>query len=359
MSDESADKTEEPTAKRQSKFREEGQVPQSRDIAGVAVLTGATILAVMILPLAFDKMRSFIEQCAAGMDQLTHGDPRTQLPLAIYAMTSAFVGIAGPFLALSFVLSISAGLAQTGGNITDQALKLRFNFLNPAQAFSKIFSKGQGAVQLLLALGKTLALGFAVFAIIAPAFDTLAPLFGVSLLAMLQHFYLLNLKLIVTALLGAAVLAAIDYWVTYRRIHEEMKMTKQEVKDEFKQMEGNPEIKRKIRARMARIGRNRMLAQVAKASVVVVNPTHYAVALTYRPGLDAAPVLTAKGKDALAKKIRDIARRNQVPIVANPPVARMLFRLGKVGQAIPLELFDVVARVLAYIYRMRDESNLG
>ena len=129
-------------------------------------------------------------------------------------------------------------------------------------------------------------------------------------------------------------------------------MTKQEVKDELKQQEGDPLVRQRMRTRMRQIGRNRMLAAVRTASVVIVNPTHYAVALAYDPETGGAPKLVAKGIDHLAAKIREEARKHQIPIVANPPVARAIHAAGKVGREIPAELFEVVARVLAYVYRM-------
>jgi flagellar biosynthetic protein FlhB len=137
-------------------------------------------------------------------------------------------------------------------------------------------------------------------------------------------------------------------------VYEQMKMSKQEVKDEMKQQEGDPHVKGRLRQRMREIGRNQMIAATRKADVVVVNPTHYAVALEYKFGQAGAPTLLAKGTDEVAARIREIARKHQIPIVSNPPVARAIHATARVGQEVPPQLYEMVARVLAYLYRLRN-----
>ena len=164
------------------------------------------------------------------------------------------------------------------------------------------------------------------------------------------------LKLFIVGVLAATALAIIDYVLARMRIHKQMKMTKQEIKDEHKQQEGDPLVKGRMRQRMRQIGQNRMLAETANADVVVVNPTHYAVALAYDPNVDDAPRVLSKGKDNVALRIREIARKNQIPIIANPPVARALHEFGRIGEVVPGELYAMVARVLAYLYRMTQRA---
>ena len=271
---------------------------------------------------------------------------------ALKAMLWAVAPIAGT----SLVLAVAAGVSQTGGNVSFKAMRFKAENFNIFASIKRILFSASTLQQILLSIAKATFLGVSLYLVLANALPELTQLAGLELTSGLRIVGETILKITLVALGGAALLAAVDYWLSHRRLHEQMKMTKQEVKDEHKQAEGDPQIKRQIRIRMMQLGQNRMLANVAKSDVVVVNPTHYAIALAYDPQVDDAPRLVAKGKDKVAAKIREIARKHQIPIVANPPVARAIFAGAEVGEAIPAELYEMVAKVLAYLYRITGKA---
>jgi flagellar biosynthetic protein FlhB len=224
----------------------------------------------------------------------------------------------------------------------------------PFSGLRRVLASKDSWVQVGMALLKALVLGAAIWLFIAESLPHLGALSGMSLEPALVWTGGLVLRITLVALLASALLAAMDYLVARRRMHEQMKMTKQEIREEMKQQEGDPMVRARMRRRMRELGRNRMLADTRRADLVIVNPTHYSVALSYRVGQAGAPVLLAKGKDLMAAKIREIARQNQIPIVSNPPVARAVYAAGEVGREIPPRLYEMVARVLAWLYRMRE-----
>ena len=346
----SDEKTEEPTPKKRDKFREDGRVASSRDVGAVAVGVAALGLAhawgsswARAGERAFaDAIRHIAEVPAEGT---------TALPRAIAEMGGALVRIGAPVCLVLFAITAIAGLVQSGGLWSNKLLAPSFDRIGFAGGLKRMFG-GRTVVELGLSVLKAAAIGFALWWAVADEIAELPALAAVTLEVALAAIGELLARLALVALLVGAAIAALDYVIARRRTENEMRMTKQEIKDEVKQQEGDPLIRQRIRARMRTIGRNRMLAAVRTADVVVINPTHYAVALGYTVGQAGAPRLLAKGVDHLAAKIREEARKHGVPIVANPPVARAVYAAGKVDREIPPELYEVVARVLAYVYRM-------
>jgi flagellar biosynthetic protein FlhB len=347
----SDERNEEPTAKRRQEFRDEGKVAHSREVTAVvlgAVATAGFVIAgnsIAQAGLALAR-RSFArigELPARGVEATLEG---LKDGTSVAATISAACG--GALL----LGAIAIGLAQTGGVWAKKAIGFRLDRIAFFAGLRRAFVSGEALTQLLLTLAKAAAVGGVLAMILKDELAVLPGLVQASPEAALGHVGALLLRITIAALLVTAVLAGIDWLLTHRKLEQQLKMTKQEIKDEHKQQEGDPLVKQRIRARMRAIGRNRMLAAVRKASVVVVNPTHYAVALAYQQGDRGAPRLVAKGVDHLAAKIREVARKHGVPIVANPPVARAIHATAKVGKEIPPELYEVVARVLAYVYRM-------
>jgi flagellar biosynthetic protein FlhB len=346
----SDDKTEDPTPKRRDKFREDGRVASSRDV-------GAVVVGITALGLAVAWGTSWArEGQRAFADAIRHiaevpDDGTTALPRAIGEMGSALVHIGAPVCLVLFVVTAVAGLVQTGGLWSNKLLTPSLDRIGFAGGLKRMFGS-KTVVELGLSVLKASAIGFALWWAVADEIAELPALAAVTVDVALASIGELLARLALVALLVGSVIAALDYFIARQRIVGELKMTKQEIKDEVKQQEGDPLIRQRIRQRMRSIGRNRMLAAVRTADVVVVNPTHYAVALGYSVGQAGAPRLLAKGVDHLAAKIREEARKHGIPIVANPPVARAVYAAGKVDREIPPELYEVVARVLAYVYRM-------
>jgi flagellar biosynthetic protein FlhB len=345
------DRTEEPTAKKREKFREEGRVPSSRDVGAVVlfgvVLLGAAAFGAPIAREAFGLMTRSMRRVGD-----VEGDPHGAITAIGEDAASAIgiVALGGGAVLMAFAAAI--GLAQTGGLWSGKLLGFKLDRLGLIKGLQRAFASGETLTQLGMTIAKAAAIGTVLYVVLEDEIERLPGLLNVAPDVALDTIGALLVRIAMSALAVTAVLAAADWLLSYRKVHEQMRMTKQEVKDELKQQEGDPLVRQRMRARMRQIGRNRMIAAVRTANVVVVNPTHYAVALQYDPKQGGAPKLVAKGVDHLAAKIREEARKHQIPIVANPPVARAIHAACKVGREIPAELFEVVARVLAYVYRM-------
>lgn len=354
--EQSAEKTEEPTPKRREKFREEGNIATSQDIGGAAILATAVLVFVAGGGYLYRGIEGSFRDAfdlAGRTRAFTNADLIAQTVASVNGAIVRTVGIA----ALSFaVVGLAAGISQTGLNFSLKPLEFKAEKFNPITNLkNKIFSIW-AAAQVGLSLLKATVIAVALFFVLRDSMPLMVSLPTLELEASLALLGGVFLKLFIVGVLAATGLAIIDYVLARMRIHKQMKMTKQEIKDEHKQQEGDPLVKGRMRQRMRQIGQNRMLAETANADVVVVNPTHYAVALAYDPEVDDAPRVLSKGKDQVALKIREIARRNQIPIIANPPVARALHEFGRIGEIVPDELYAMVARVLAYLYRMTQRA---
>lgn len=353
----SDDRTEDPTAKRREKFRDEGRVAHSRDVG--AVVLGAVVLAGVSFggaPFAREGF-ALMTRSLRRIGDVEHAGTAVLWQVIRDAWGATAMVVAGIGVGLA-LCSAAVGLAQTGGLFSTKLLRFKLDRLGLLSGLRRTFASGEAFGQLGLTIAKAAAISTMLWVILEDELVRLPGLLQVAPDAAISAIGTLLVRVAAWSLGITAVLAAADYLMTFRRVQSQLRMTKQEVKDEIKQQEGDPHVRGRMRQRMRQIGRNRMLAEIPKASVVVVNPTHYAVAISYQPG-DRAPRLVAKGVDHLAAKIREVARRHQIPIVANPPVARAIHAAGKVGREIPAELYEVTARVLAYVYRMTRWRNAG
>lgn len=347
----SDDRTEEPTAKKRKKFREDGRVPQSRDVVAV-VLSAAVLVGVIYggAPAAREAFGVMTRSLARIAN--VRGNESGVLWEVLRDAGGALAQVVVTACVALLACSAAVGIAQTGGLWSGKLLRFRLDRLGLISGLKRALASQESLTQLGLTIAKATAIGTALWMILEDELARLPGLLHVAPDVAIAQIGVLLLRVATAALAITALLAAAEYIFSYRRIHADLKMSKQEVKDELKQQEGDPHVRQRMRARMRQIGRNRMIAAVQSADVVIVNPTHYAVALSYKASDGGAPKLVAKGVDHLAAKIREVARKHQVPIVANPPVARAIYASGKVGREIPAELYEVVARVLAYVYRM-------
>ncbi len=348
----SQEKTEEPTQRRIEKFREEGNISISRDVAGVAILAAALLVLTFHGGTIWTILSGGVGHSFRSMAEAGHTDGGLLVTrVMVHGMQTAALAVAA-LCGTAMLMGTAAGLAQTGGNWSGKAMGFKFERLSLLKGIKRSLASVEALQQIGMALGKAIVLGTALFVVLKLALPELVGLAHLELRPGVMWLLGLLARLVMAALVASAALALVDYMLVRRRMHEQMKMTKQEVKDEIKQQEGDPLLRARLKQRMREIGRNQMIAATREADMVVVNPTHYAVAIKYRIGQEGAPVLVSKGKDAIAARIRKIARRNQIPIIANPPVARAVFAGARVGQEIPGDLYEMVARVLAYLYRM-------
>lgn len=351
--DDGGEKTEEPTAKRREKFREEGNIAQSKDIGNVAVLIAALLIVIHLGAGLAEQLMSDMAMDFETIASMSKADAKAVLARIGVSSATTYASVVAPFAITAALIGAVAGIAQTGGNFTFKPLKPKFTFLNLASGIKRILISPEALQRVGLSMLKAGAIGIALYFILDRRMDELVALARVPLTTGLMTLGSLCFELVVASILATSVIAAIDFILSKMRIEKRMKMSKQEVKDERKQSEGDQQVKQRLRSRMFEIGYNNMLAAAKDADVVVVNPTHYAVALAYDAEHDEAPRLVAKGKNETAKKIRQIARENNIPIIANPPVARAIFDIARVDAELPGELYKMVARVLAYLYRMQ------
>jgi flagellar biosynthetic protein FlhB len=342
-------RTEKATPKRRQKAREEGSVPRSPDFNGAILLWGNFFLFLGLgsatLALLMNQVAHFLRLARPGALEEAG---RATLTGDIFAILGRLLL---PFLCLNLLLALATGFAQRGFSFSSKPLQPKFDRLNPAQGFKRIISV-RALVELFKSLAKFGLLAWVAYAVLEPRIPLLLGTLKLPLGQSLDIFQSAVFALYRSVMLAMLVLALADFAWQRSSWEKSIRMTKQEVKDEVKDSEGSPEVKQRQKAIMLAVARRRMLAEVPKATVVVTNPTHVAVALRYDEKT-AAPVCVAKGLDHLALKIREKARETGVPILERPDLARALYKTVNVEQPIPRDLYQAVAQVLAFVYRLR------
>jgi flagellar biosynthetic protein FlhB len=339
-----SERSEPATPRRRQEARRRGQVAVSRDLTAAVSLLVLSIFFLIWGP-------SWLGELATSFGLMV-GDLGQSPFTALADLGGSFAALAIVPLALAFAVTLMTGFAQTGLLLRPAALIPDFTRLNPAAGLQRLFSR-QALVQAGKSLLELVLLGVLAFTTLSGLVPTLlngaAPA-GVAL-AVFQTAAGLAVKLAVVYLL----LAVFDYAFQRRQMEQRLRMTRAEVREEARQTEGAPEVRRQQRQRQRRLSRQRMMAAVRTAQVVVTNPTHLAVALRYVHGVTPAPVVVAKGRGFMAERIKEEATRHGVEIVQNPPLAQALYRGAEVGDAIPPDLYRVVAELLAVIFRKRGE----
>jgi len=340
------ERTEEATPRRKEKLRSEGKVPKSPDVD--AVLVVASVLATLAAMSQGNAVRvsTFAERALSLKDV---GRPFE----AVLLLRSTLIGVLGPVVLVAALTAVLSGAVQTRGLFSPKLIAFKPERLNPGPQLKRILPGKDSIGELAKQLLKIGALGVVVVLVIREAMPRFYVLAATEPEAGAAAVGATAVRLVLHALAAFAAVAALDWWIAFRRHREESKMSKQDVKDEHKQEEGDPQIKAKRRARAKELLAQQTLAEVENATVLVANPTHYSVALRYEPDRDAAPVVLAKGLDELALRMRKAARRHGVPVVENRPLARALHAEGKVGRAIPLTLYEATAAVVAHVLRLR------
>ncbi len=341
-------KTEEPSQKKIDDAIKRGDVVKSQELSTFFVLAAGTVLVGLMSPKVARDLAHALGAFFEHADQIAL-DRRGLTEL--YLHVGAVVGAALALPALLFFVAGAGGSAVQHRLLwTSEPLAPKFDRVSPLAGFKRIFS-ADGAMQGVKGVAKIVMVGAAIVIALRPELariDTIVATEPVGLLAIIQEA---AIRMMFAVLIVMAFIAGLDYFWQHRRWMKRQRMTREELKEEFKQAEGNPEIKGKIRQmRMAR-ARRRMMAAVPQATVVVTNPTHYAVALKYESGMKA-PLLVAKGADELAFKIREVAKANDVPIVENPPLARALHAQVDIDKEIPEEHYKAVAEVIGFVMRL-------
>lgn len=339
-------KTEEPTPRRLQDARKKGDVPKSQEIPGWFVLaSGLVVLGVMGPGIAREL---------SGTLTLFLASPHTMAVDApgVLALAKTAIWRVGLVVAFAFLLMAGAGLVghlvQTGFLFTTEKMNPKLSKLNPVDGAKRMFGP-EGIVNFLKGVGKMSLVAAAAILVIWPKRDMLAELPAVDLTAILSIIRDATVQLMLASLAAYALIAALDFLFQRQSFMKRNRMSRRELRDELKQTEGDPMVRAKLRQIRQERARRRMMAAVPEATVIITNPTHYAVALKYVQGETAAPVCVAKGVDAVALRIRALAEEHLVPIVEDPPLARALHASVDIDEAIPKEHFTAVAKVIGYV----------
>jgi flagellar biosynthetic protein FlhB len=346
---EQEDHTEDPTERKLQQAIERGDVARSTEVNTWFVLAGGA-LAILA---ASESSASSLTATLKGMLANAHRMPADQgglMSYGVYAATATLGAMAAPFI-LMIVMALAGSMIQHRLLFTTEPMAPKLSRLSPMAGLKRMFGT-EALVQFFKGLAKLIIVGAAMGVAVWPERARLESFVMLDVMALLPATRDEALKLLTAVLSIYAFVAGGDY--LYQRItwYNRQKMSKQELKDEFKSTEGNPEVKAKLRQLRARAARKRMMQKVPQATVVVMNPTHFAVALRYEKGM-AAPVCLAKGLDAVALRIRAVAEENEVPVVENPPLARALYKAVDLDQEIPVEHYKAVAEVIGYVMRFR------
>ena len=348
---EGQEKTEVPTEKKRRESREEGQVAFSKELSSAALLAGIVLTLVATSPIILDAMRQLMSQIFRDLAQ------RKELSIdSIFTLSGEILSIIlpafAPFVAVIIFVGIFASVLQVGVQITFKAISPKFNKISPLTGLKRLFSS-QSLADFLKSMAKLIIVGFVGY---LTYIDKITELNGLSV-STPESILLYNFT-VVAEVAGKIVLALVaiaifDYF--YQRWHHEQQlmMTKQEVKDETKQTEGDPQLKARIRQIQREMSNARMMQEVPKADAVIVNPTHFSVAILYDRDVMSAPEVIAKGADHLALRMRTVARENNVPILERPELARDLYANVEIGDDIPERFYKVIAEILAFVYRLR------
>ena len=343
------DRTEQPTEKRLREAREKGDAPRSRELANVAVL-GCVAIALLVFGPHIGAAAQDWLRAALTIDPAIIGRNDRLLPHTGHLLLSLMLPVV-PVLLVALGASLLAPILMGGLRFATQSLKVDFSRMSPKAGLARMYGR-ESVAELLRSLLRVGLIGGVGAWVLQRAFSHLLAMPHGSLEGAVADGLGFLSTALISMVAGLGLLAAIDVpWQKFQHISK-LKMTKQEIRDELKQTEGNPEIKARVRQIARQMSQRRMMEAVPTADVVVMNPTHYAIALKYQPGM-RAPTVVAKGVDEMALNIRALAEKHRVAIVEAPPLARALYRQAQVDQEIPVKLYAAVAQVLSYIYQLR------
>lgn len=344
MADE--EKTEEPTAKKISKAKGEGNVPKSAEVVGAAILLFGTVYLLFLGTFTFDTIKKQMIYVFGFI-----GEELTET--VYYKLTETLVNTTllalGPFFALVILLALVLNWLQFGFVLNP--LKFEFSKLDPIKGLKGLFSLKK-ILEALKLMAKLSIIVIVMFVLFALTYNAFLAMMDKEIASSLDIMFELIVYFLAAILFIIIIFAIIDFFFTRYYYFKSLKMSKQEIKDEHKNMEGDPKVKARIRSIQFEMHRKRMMSNVQDADVVITNPTHYAVALKYDNAVNSAPKVVAKGIDFLALKIRDIAKENDIPIIENPSLARSLYNQIEVEQEIPSEFYKAMAEVFSYVFEL-------
>ena len=348
-------KTEKATPKRRRDERKKGNIFFSNDAVSVVVLIAGLATLFLSMGSMADNLGQFLRSCISlvrlsqGTDAV--GDLRQLLPELLWS----FVLTVGPILLVPTVAGIAATFFQTKLLVTGESLRPKFSRINPLQGIKRLFSL-RSLIEALKGLLKITVLLYIIYNFLAGTVELFTKYLFTDLVTACSHLAGLAFQMSMQIAVAYVVLAAADVFYQWMDYERQLRMSKQEIKEEFKQIEGDPQVKGRIKEIQRKMAQSRMMQKVPQADVVVRNHTHFAVALRYKPDRDRAPVVLAKGQDQIALRIVQKAEESGVAVVENVPLARALYASAELGQEIPPELYGAVAEVLVYLYQLHENG---
>jgi len=351
--DNNQERTEQATPRRREDARKKGQVAKSHEIASVVILLACLTYFYFDSTRLTKKMMSLVSSFLRDSGTLHISSDNIQA-LAVSWLFDFFILIA-PLLLIVLIAGIVANFIQVGFVVSPEAIQPKFSKIDPIKGFQRLFSLKSFA-EMTKNILKLCIVGYVAYITVDGEIENLPPLMDKSIGDIMVYMAEISFKIILRTSWVLIVLAILDY--VYQRWEYErgLKMSRQEVKDEFKQTEGDPLIKARIRRIQREMARKRMMANVPKADVVITNPDHIAIAIQYDQSNMFAPVVVAKGTGFIAEKIRDVARKSNIPVIENKPLARVLYKMVDINGVIPENLYKAVAEVLAYVYGLKEKK---
>jgi len=347
-------KTEEPTPKRLEESRKKGQVALSREVNNWTMLFAGTIVIGAMGGNLLSGIQEILTFMVAGAHEMPHGVGG--ITFILYETFKRVMALMAVPLIVLLMAAFFAPFIQVGPLFAPEAIKPDISKISPIKGFSRLFSK-RSIMEFLKGIMKIVVIGAVGGVILFPYFETFEHMIGLPMALLMNEIRILFIKLMMGVLIVLIVIAVID--ITYQRNdhYKKMRMTKQELKDEYKQTEGDPHVKARLRQLRSERGRQRMMQAVPQADVVITNPTHYAIALKYDSDQMEAPLCLAKGTDDLALRIREVAKEHEIIIYEDKPLARTLYDVVEIDESIPYEHFRAVAEVISYVFRMKGKLN--
>lgn len=352
MAETGQEKTEQATGKKLSETRDKGQVARSMELNSFAIFGVGIMLIFLTKNLIAEKVSEASGAIFGSLDKLKISQDLLQT--YAYEAFKFFISVMSPFFGGLVLIALVTGYGQVGFKITPKAFAPKFTRFNPINGLKNLFFSSRGVIEVLKSVLKLTIVGVFTYSVISDAVKQALGLVNYSVASILSFVVEVSYKFMWKMAMVYALFAAADFAYQKYKFKKDIKMTKQEVKEEMKSTEGDPLIKGQIKSKQMAMARNRMMKNVPKADVVITNPTHFAVALKYQQGAATAPKVLAKGQDLVAQRIKEIARQNDVPIYEDVPLARALYKVCEVGDEIPENLYKAVAQILAYIYKLKN-----
>lgn len=356
MAESGQERTEQATPKRLEEARKKGQVPRSTELSTAAVCIAAAVAIYSLGHLASGQFAAFMRD-SLSIGRETAMDTERLWPQLMNAGARSLL-IVLPIMGATFLAALAAPLAIGGWNFSGQALLPQFSRMNPLSGFARMFSV-RGLIELVKGLAKVLVVGVIAIVVLRSLAPQLMGLSAEPVKNAIGHSASMASYALLIFCMGLAIIAAIDVPYQLWNYAKELKMTREEVREEYKESEGSPETRGRIREAQRALARGRMMQEVPTADVVVTNPTHYAVALRYDEKKNRAPIVVAKGVELVALRIREIAAEHGVPVIEAPPLARALHKSVELNREVPAALYITVAQVLTYVYQLKSARERG